>query len=112
MPRKLHPYVEGKVHGMKYCPDCNNVLPRSEFVSNAARPDGLSAYCKKHNYERTKAIRLKHKQPTTPPAPSGCTCGDYQNCIPCRNAERRRAFRAGEVPAYRLKMLAAIARLT
>jgi hypothetical protein len=31
---------------------------------------------------------------------SKCGCGDFHNCLTCRNAERWRAFLAGDVPAY------------
>jgi hypothetical protein len=30
-----------------------------------------------------------------------CNCRKWNTCLICRNAERRRAFLAGDVPVYR-----------
>jgi hypothetical protein len=38
-----------------------------------------------------------------------CTCGNFRKCIRCRNAERRRAFREGDVPAYVRQIMTAAA---
>jgi hypothetical protein len=37
-----------------------------------------------------------------------CTCGRYDSCMTCRNYEKKRAFKAGEIPEYRLKVIAQI----
>ena len=37
-----------------------------------------------------------------------CDCRDYRNCTICRNAEKRRAARAGDIPAYRREILVSI----
>lgn len=52
--------------GLKYCPDCGEDLPLSEFGINRSRNDGLQTYCKEHyrarsnasNYRRGKSIPL------------------------------------------------------
>lgn len=38
----------------------------------------------------------------------GCGCGKFKTCMKCRNAERERAFRAGDIPVYRLQIIAQI----
>ena len=38
----------------KRCPDCNNVIPISEFYTNPSSLDGFSVYCKTHSYKRNK----------------------------------------------------------
>jgi hypothetical protein len=75
-----------------------------------------SRSCPKRMHDRRKreearAMReAEAKQAELIPAksPAVCTCGDYRKCIPCRNTEKRRAFKAGEIPAYRLAVLAQI----
>ncbi len=85
-PRKIiHPNMTGRcLHcgadvpmGQRYCCDLcgKNYRYKTKYSANG--------------YEQ------KHRE-----KPSECTCGDYQNCIRCRNAERRRAFKANEPPKY------------
>lgn len=59
------------------------------------------------NKEQVKQSRReKYKQASLfASAPAPCTCGDFTHCIPCRNAEKRAAFRQGRVPAYRLAII-------
>lgn len=47
----------------KYCPDCETILPLDEFNKNKGRPDGHSAYCRKHdNIRKRKSILKKVKE--------------------------------------------------
>jgi hypothetical protein len=41
------------------------------------------------------------------PVKKSCNCHQYTTCMICRNTEKRRAFRAGELPVYRVPMIAA-----
>lgn len=56
----------------KYCPDCRQELPASEFGRNSSAYDGLTNYCKTHHTERGrlniaknhgsgKAYRLRYR---------------------------------------------------
>ena len=38
----------------KYCPDCKKLVRRNKFNKNRSKKDGLSSYCKKHDYLRKK----------------------------------------------------------
>lgn len=38
----------------------------------------------------------------TPCVRRECNCHDYTHCMICRNTERRRAWKKGEIPVYRL----------
>jgi len=44
----------------------------------------------------------------TPAVKKQCSCGDFQRCLICRNAEKRRAWKAGEVPVYRMSVIETI----
>jgi hypothetical protein len=45
--------------GSKWCPDCGQVKPLSEFVRNASQPSGLASYCKPCHNARGKAAKDK-----------------------------------------------------
>jgi hypothetical protein len=104
-----------KQAGLKFCPDCNEERPVAEFRLNASCKSGLSVYCKQHQYAREKKSR--EANPKTPPpqqvdmfkpvVKKSCNCHQYTTCMICRNTEKRRAFRAGELPVYRVPMIAA-----
>jgi hypothetical protein len=44
----------------KYCPDCRQTLPVSEFGKNSSAYDGLTSYCKVHHEERGRLNRAKN----------------------------------------------------
>lgn len=47
--------------GMKYCPECKEIKPRSAFGSNRSQPDGLTAYCRPcHNSVTVRVKSRKH----------------------------------------------------
>jgi hypothetical protein len=104
-----------KQAGVKFCPDCGEERPVVEFSRNPARKSGLNTYCKQHQYARERKCRESHVKTPPPqqvdmfkPAPKkSCTCHQYTTCMICRNTEKRRAFRAGELPVYRVPMIAA-----
>lgn len=58
--------IKAAAAGMRYCPDCGEDLPLSEFGFNRRRKDGLQSYCKEHyrarsnasNYRRGKSMPL------------------------------------------------------
>jgi hypothetical protein len=54
------------------------------------------------------AARVRFEEGLDKPKKPECTCNDYRNCTECRNRERVRAFKAGEVPRYRLAVIAQI----
>lgn len=86
----------------KYCPDCGEVRPRDEFYKNSRRGDGLSGYCGKHQLARDRSYRSKTAEGQQ------CNCGDFSRCMKCRNNEKRRAFKHGDIPAYRRNVIAQI----
>lgn len=45
--------------GSKWCPDCNTVLPLTDFVRTVQTRSGYSAYCKPCHNKRSKASRAK-----------------------------------------------------
>lgn len=45
---------------MKWCPDCQNYRPVSEFSKRYGRRTGLSSYCRKHTTERRLKFRESH----------------------------------------------------
>jgi hypothetical protein len=47
----------------------------------------------------------------TPRTPKQCTCHQWQTCMICRNAEKRRAHKAGEVPVFRRNVIENITRI-
>jgi hypothetical protein len=104
----------------KYCPDCGKNRPVAVFGKNASRYDGLTSYCHKHQLERDRARRARDPEKfrdyrrtyqeklraeqlplLSPAVKKTCNCRKWNTCLICRNAERRRAFRAGDVPVYR-----------
>lgn len=56
--------------GHKWCPWAGHVAPRTDFGANAAKPDGLSPYCRECCRERRMAERLgtikPRPRPTSP----------------------------------------------
>lgn len=109
----------------KLCSRCRKVKPVSEFHNNRSVPGGIAYDCKACMSARQKASHEKHKEEKNAkrrakyakkkqkaefvekPASGKCTCQNYRNCFECRNAERRRAHGAGDIPVYRLGMLQA-----
>jgi hypothetical protein len=79
-------------------------------------------YRKNHNYQRShaapkanpkthapaliSAARVRFEEGLDKPKREPCTCRNFSRCMDCRNQERRRATAAGEIPEYRLKMIA------
>ena len=58
-PRKRHPRGLNVPEGHKWCPDCGQVQPLSEFGRNAASTTGVTSYCKPcHNTRGRKAKEL------------------------------------------------------
>jgi hypothetical protein len=45
----------------KYCPNCHNWYPRSNFRKNGARHDGLKCLCKPCDSQQSMALRKRHK---------------------------------------------------
>lgn len=62
---------------------------------------------RRNAYQRNYRAKQSGRQPELIPSkkPGECDCRDYRHCMQCRNAEKRRAFRAGEIPAYRLALM-------
>ncbi len=106
---------------LKLCVRCETWKPRSEFPRHKGYRDGFATYCKtcanqltQEAYRRNKARicekrRARYAQERgrqlpllTESKPGKCTCHQYSKCMRCRNAERERAFAAGEIPCYLL----------
>lgn len=100
--------LEAAKLGLKWCGDCEDYKPFSEFGKNRSRPDGLSTYCIPHQRLREKQSRDKKKPGSVTPAFSAkrvrreeglikrkvkhiCNTERFGYCIPCRLAEMRRA---------------------
>jgi hypothetical protein len=119
------PIIKGH-EGMKYCPKCDPLherppKPLSDFPRNCNRGDGHGAYCKlcskliNHNSYRKTRVEWNEKrrvrrvektvQASRPAANGKCNCHQYSTCLICRNTEKRRAWKANEIPAYRLRIL-------
>jgi len=60
-PRVQRRAAEGTVvpGGYKWCPDCDSVLPLTDFVRTVASASGYSAYCKPCHNTRSRASREK-----------------------------------------------------
>jgi hypothetical protein len=108
-----NPYVKSK---QKQPPQYARICPVCEtsFVTKYQKKMCCTKYCTdiKWRREHPESVRIitaaavRRQDQMDRPA-TECNCGDYRNCMSCRNAERRRAFKAGDVPAYRRTALAA-----
>ena len=56
----------------KYCPKCDQVLPRESFSKATYSTDGLQPWCKNCYKDYQKGIRECRK--TAPPVPENCQC--------------------------------------
>jgi hypothetical protein len=45
---------------LKYCPDCDEEIPVSEFGNNIRNPSGLATYCRMHSQERVKVWKANN----------------------------------------------------
>ena len=96
----------------KVCAKCGEEKPTSEYGKHPRNKDGLQSYCKACSNEHTKAyyrrhsefMRLKRNKRYTEtkrsPSKQKCDCGDYVNCLVCRNRERWSAFIENRAPLY------------
>jgi hypothetical protein len=75
------------------------------LIPKAEKP---KANPKTHAPALISAARVRAEEGLDKPRREPCTCRNFSSCIPCRNQERRRATAAGEIPEYRLKMIAQI----
>src|SRR5690349_15865096 len=53
-PKSRHKRDVAVPDGSKWCPDCGQVKPLSEFVRNSSQPSGLAPYCKPCHNTRGK----------------------------------------------------------
>jgi hypothetical protein len=107
----LDPYVKSKQKGQyaRVCPSCG-----VSFVTSYQKKVCCTKKCTdiKWRREHPECIRIitaaavRRMDQMDRPA-TVCTCHDFHHCLPCRNAERRRAFKAGDVPVYLKSVLAA-----
>ena len=58
--------------------------------------------------ESKPQVQVEQLPMFTPAVKKQCSCGDFQRCLICRNAEKRRAWKAGEVPVYRMSVIETI----
>ncbi len=83
---------------MKRCPDCKETKPRTEFVSNRARRDGLSTYCRLCTNDRQRRrppVEISQRQIYHLRGQYGLEAEDYErmlteqggNCAICENPE-------------------------
>ena len=88
----------------KFCRDCGEYRPASDFTKNARARDGLAFYCRKHMAERL--LRSRETRRTAPRtrrlAPEGTEipaghkwCGDCGEIKPLDEFVRTRAARSG-----------------
>jgi hypothetical protein len=83
-------------------------------MPSQAQLEASRRYQQRHRDEINKRSRERHaaKQAEMFPAkkqPRECNCRQWQTCMECRNTEKRRAWKAGEIPVYRLTVLQSIA---
>ena len=45
--------------GMRFCADCDDLEPLSEFPSHAGSPSGLGTYCKPHHNARGRESKQR-----------------------------------------------------
>lgn len=45
--------------GMRFCPDCDDLKPLSEFPRHAGSPSGLGTYCKPHHDARGRESKQR-----------------------------------------------------
>lgn len=106
--------------GTKYCDEScrrqygNAIRRKQEYHAKPCPVCGkpfVETRVKKHCSRACteKSWRMKNKPtkqlPLIAPVKKDCDCRQYQTCMICRNAEKRRAFKAGEIPAYRVTLL-------
>src|SRR4051812_13765810 len=115
----------------KFCRDCGEYRPVSEFTRNRGQPDGLAFYCKTHaRHRRTASQRVqlgppKHRFPQAVVVPEGhkwcpdcgevkllenfprkrgTTSGHYSYCKPCHNLRGKASKdKVGGARTYHLK---------
>jgi hypothetical protein len=79
-------------------------------INKALKPkaEKPKANPKTHAPALISAARVRAEEGLDKPRREPCTCNDYTHCMRCRNAEKERAAAAGEIPVYRLKVIAQI----
>ena len=89
----------------KYCKDCGELRPVSEFTRDSARQDGLSFYCKLHARRRllrSKDLRRgqpKSRHPRETPVPAGHKwCPDCSTVKPMEDFVRNASQPSGRAP--------------
>jgi hypothetical protein len=78
-----------------------NRKERERYANAKANP-------KTHAPALISVARVRAEEGLDKPRREPCTCNDYTHCMRCRNAEKERAAAAGEIPVYRLKVIARI----
>jgi hypothetical protein len=76
----------------------------SRNVWEQTHPEEAAAHRRLSHKQRE---RLKEERQDELFVKKSCNCHRYTTCMICRNTEKRRAFRAGELPVYRVPMIAA-----
>ena len=89
----------------KYCKDCGELRPVSEFTRDRARPDGLSFYCKLHARRRllrSKDLRKgqpRSRHPRETQVPEGHKwCPDCSTVKPVEDFVRNASQPSGRAP--------------
>ncbi len=63
--RSARRWSGNRMTDQKRCPDCRRALPLSEFLRNAASPDGHQRYCRHCRQRRLEAQRARKGRPAT-----------------------------------------------
>ncbi len=116
---------------LKYCPDCGENRPVTDFTRDRRRPDGLAFYCRDHARRRLRASRERRQGPpkrrfaldrVVPeghkwcpdcdtvkplvefPRSAATRSGRHSYCRPCHNARGQASLdRVGGSRTYHLK---------
>jgi len=89
------PVQTGAGASLKTCPSCSSILPRSSFYRNKTKPDGLSALCKRCQWNSTKAWRDRHASYAASQKPhSRKRFKAWKAAHPERHAESRERYAA------------------
>lgn len=96
---------EGRSNQVYCSPSCANIGWKRRTNYSTPRKQYLSLW-KDEPAEQIELI------PAKKPVKVACTCNDYRHCMECRNREKRRAFKAGEIPVYRVATLAQLTAAT
>jgi hypothetical protein len=81
----------------KPCPVCGKMFVETNVKKRCSRT------CTEKMWRRNK--KQAEQLPLIAPVKKNCNCGNFQRCMICRNAEKRRAWKANDIAVFRLHVI-------